>query len=214
MPKDASLFCCDLPGYGQSPSPGAWSFDGIMEPIEAAFRAQFDRPVAVVGFCSGAAFACALAARFPERVERLVLIDPFAYAPWYFRLFLKGEFGRRAYMSTFNSPLGKRITNWVLRKRQRSDEDFTQAFGKLNHEVVLNYLRALASIDARVLAGGLRLPVVLTRGENTFGAVRKSILILSELWPQARVETLRNVGHLPLVKGRRQIQSILFGNKE
>ncbi len=76
------------------------------------------------------------------------MIDPFAFVPWYFRLFLAGGFGRRAYATTFQSAAGRAVTDRILKRMQRSGEDFTRAFESLDHEVTLQYLRLLNTLDA------------------------------------------------------------------
>lgn len=64
--------CVDLPGHRQAPLPSAPGVAGFDETI-AALAAAIDRRSVVIGYSQGARLALALAARFPERVERLVL---------------------------------------------------------------------------------------------------------------------------------------------
>ncbi len=210
LPAGFRLLSPDLPGYGQSPPPERWDVTGIVDGIEKALRAREAFPCVLAGFCSGAALA-ALLARRGGAAERLVMIDPFAFVPWYFRLFLAGGFGRRAYAATFRSAAGRAVTDRILKKMQRSDEDFTRAFESLDHDVALHYLALLNTLDARRELEGLAIPVDIICGERTFGAVRRSVEIYSRLLPGARVHVLRGSGHLPMVRGAEQIARILAG---
>ncbi len=214
LPKDARLLSFDLPGYGDSPAPEIWDLDAIAAALEQELELHTDRrPCTLIGFCSGSVFALLLARRKPESVERIALIDPFAYVPWYFRIFLWGEFGRRAYAVTFQSGTGRAVADRIVRWAQKQDADFTAAFRDMNHATVRKYLAMFDRIDMRKFRD-LRAPIDLFYGESTFAEVRKSVAWYCELWPHARKSVLRDVGHLPLLKGARQLASAIFDQEE
>ncbi|UCF95298.1 MAG: alpha/beta fold hydrolase, partial [Desulfobacterales bacterium] len=131
MPADVCVLSVDLPGYGKSPKPTRWSLAAIVDEVCAAPEIQGAELITLVGFCSGAIFALLVAARDPARVRRVVMIDPFAFIPWYFRIFLAGKLGRRAYHTTFQTRMGRAITDWVFKRMQVTDADFTRAFTML-----------------------------------------------------------------------------------
>src|SRR5262245_37234101 len=93
LPAGVALYSADLPGYGRSPAPRRWELSDITDEIERAIAAV-DSPVTVIGNCSGAVFALLAAERLEGRIDRLILIDPFAYLPLYFRIFLHKRIGR------------------------------------------------------------------------------------------------------------------------
>ncbi len=211
LPPDVLLLSADLPGYGRSPKPPRWEMGTILDEILGEIRARELRDVTLVGFCSGAVIALLLAQRVPDRVRRIVMIEPFAFLPWYFRLFVAGAFGRHAYRTTFASPLGRRITTWVLRRRQSTDDDFMGAFGRIDHETTQEWLALFHRVGRAGQFAGLTMPIDIASGENTFAAVRESIREYQAIFPQARMHGLRHVGHLPLVRGARQLVPIVFG---
>jgi len=98
----------------------------------------------------------------------------------------------------------------MLKRFQTADADFTRAFVNLDHDVTLRYLELGARLNIHDRLADLRMDIDLLYGEHTFGAVRKSVEILRRLWPQAREVQLRGVGHLPMVKGARQLAAIIF----
>ncbi len=59
--------CVDLPGHGAAPLATSWD-DAVAELVSL-----LDEPTVLVGYSQGARLALAVAARAPERVERLVL---------------------------------------------------------------------------------------------------------------------------------------------
>jgi pimeloyl-ACP methyl ester carboxylesterase len=181
-----------------------------VDQVCAAPEIQGAGPITLVGFCSGAIFALLVAARDPARVRRVVMIDPFAFIPWYFRIFLAGKLGRRAYHTTFQTRMGRAITDWVFKRMQVTDADFTQAFAMLDHEVTLRYLQLLSTIDLHKQFRNLSLAIEIIHGEHTFHAVRHSADIYCKLWPQSQVRILAGVGHLPMIKGARQLSEIIF----
>jgi hypothetical protein len=138
------------------------------------------------------------------------MIDPFAFLPWYFRLFTAGRLGQRAYKAAFISPKGRRVVNRILQRLQKNDTDFTAAFENVDHEVALHYLRLFHHFGSLEPYRALRIPVDIVHGETTFGAVHRSVGVFSGLWPQAQTHMLRRIGHLPLVLGAEQLVSILF----
>jgi pimeloyl-ACP methyl ester carboxylesterase len=213
LPQDTRLLCPDLPGYGASPGPGAWDLDAIAADMGRELELRLGmQPRTLIGFCSGAVFPLILARRMPETVGRVVMIDPFASVPWYFRIFLRGEFGRRAYSATFQSQAGRAVTDWVVRHIQRQDESFTSAFRDIDHEAVRRYLCLFNRFDVGRFRD-LAVATDILYGERTFAEVRRSVERLCELWPHARKFELRGVGHLPLVRGSRQIAAVVFSRE-
>lgn len=210
VPATHRVVSVDLPGYGGTSKPSRWALAEIVRALGEQLDA-LPPPVTLAGYCSGAALAMMVARGREARVARLVLIDPLAFVPWYFRLFTWGEFGRRAYQTTFGRRMGRAATDRILQARQKTDASFTGAFADLDPEVTLAYLRMFRGAEDLAPYAGYRMPVDLCRGEHTFEAVDTSVRRLQALWPQARVHILRGTGHLPMVKGAAALRAILFG---
>ena len=120
VPDTASLYAADLPGCGLSSAPREWTVGGVVEEIVGAVRELGAPRVTLVGNCGGAVLALLAARELGERAGRVLMIDPFAYLPRYFKLFNAGEFGWRAYEATFANPFGRWLTNQSLRGRRGS----------------------------------------------------------------------------------------------
>jgi hypothetical protein len=80
------------------------------------------------GNCSGAILGLLAYEMIPSRIRRFVLIDPFAFLPWYFKVFVHPSFGRLAYHSP--SPtrlaLGRQLS---LKNRRAADSDLQDRSG-------------------------------------------------------------------------------------
>lgn len=210
MPSGVALYCADMPGYGRSVAPREWSLRAIAEEIAEAISSIDAPAVTVIGNCSGAIFGLLAAERVTGRVERLVLIDPFAFVPWYFNLFIERSWGRYAYNSTFANPVGRWITNLSLRGRRSQDSDLTRSFKSVNHETAYRYLELMSKIGGVSRFAALRMPIDIVYGERTFGAVKKSVAMWQAAWPHARAFELEGAGHLPIGEATVRLSEIAF----
>jgi lipase len=70
---DFHVLAPDLVGHGSSPYEPPWSIEAHLDAIVATVG---DEPAILVGHSFGARLAFELAARAPDRVDRLVLLDP------------------------------------------------------------------------------------------------------------------------------------------
>ena len=214
IPAHASLYTADLPGCGQSPPPREWSSAAIVEEVVEAARSLKATRLNLVGNCGGAVFALLAAKALGELAVRLTMIDPFAYLPRYFRLFLAGDFGRRAYHATFATPLGRWLTNQALTSRREVGSDLTATFAGADHEAARRYLSIFDEIGGVEIFRGMETPVEILYGEKTFGAVRRSLALWRDVLPHARVRVLKGAGHLPLEEATAQVAKEVFGTAE
>lgn len=210
VPEDSVLYSVDLPGYGLSPKPAAWTLAAMADALADVMGDVSREPVTLLGYCGGGNLAMMAALRVPERVARLVLIDPFAYMPLYFKVFTWGEFGRRAYRSTFANPLGRYFTNAALRKKRTGESSLTKSFVDVDHDFIVEVLRAFREVPHWDTFAGLTMPIDLVYGERSFAAVKQSAAIWKTVWPQARCYELANAGHSPLVEATEELAAIAF----
>lgn len=211
VPDTASLYAADLPGCGDSSAPREWTVDAVVEEIVGAVRELEASDVTLVGNCGGAVFALLAARELSEQVKCVVMIDPFAYLPRYFKLFNAGEFGRRAYAATFANPVGRWLTNQSLRGRRAGAGDLTASFAEVDHEAARRYLALYEEVGGVEVFRGFGAPVEIAYGERTFGAVKRSLALWREVLPRARVRELKGAGHQPFVEATAQVAEAVFG---
>ena len=210
LPSHISLYAVDLPGCGASEPPSEWTLHSVAEELANAIE-QLSKPapVTIVGNCSGALLGLQATALTPNAVERLVLIDPLAWWPWYFRVFAVPGFGKYAYATAFANPVGRWIANTGLRSKRRNDTDLTEGFATVRHDVNLHYLRILREIPTPESFAGITAPINIAFGSHTFGAVRESAKCWKTIWPQAELHELDGAGHLPLREAPEAISKII-----
>lgn len=217
LPDEATLFSLDLPGCGASPEPREWTSSAIGAEISAAIRSIGAEQLTLIGSCSGGLYGLVAAREDEEirrRIRRFVLIDPYAFFPWYFRIFIDERLGRigwYAYSTTFANPVGRMMANLSLRRHRTAESDLTRSFSSVNHLVAYRYLKMLAEIPDVTWFSDFRMAVDLVCGEKTFGAARESARRWQSVWPQARAHTLAGAGHLPLDEAVEELSRIVFG---
>ena len=216
LPAGATLVAPDLPGCGRSPAPARWTLGEVASAIARSMVEECRGPSVVVGNCSGGLLALSALLRLLRTgpalpVERLVLIDPFAYWPWYFRVFLAKGWGRHAYAAAFANPLGRWMTNLSLSSRRRSGTNLTEGFASADHGALWNYLSLFRELGSVEQFGALRMPVAIVHGERTFQAVRRSVAHWKRIWPHAAVWSLPAAGHLPIREAAWELSRVIFG---
>jgi len=216
LPPDATLYAPDLPGCGATPPPERWTLGAIAGELAGLLRALARPSLTLIGNCSGALLGLAAALRLLEtgeicRLERLVLIDPFAYWPWYFRVFVSESIGRYAFAAAFGNPAGRRLVNAALAANRRPETDLTEGFTARSAGIARAYLRVLAEIRGPEQFAPVAMPIELLHGERTFGAVRRSAQIFARIWPQARIRVVAGAGHLPILEAPQAVAEVAFG---
>jgi len=213
LPSDATFISFDLPGCGRSEKPLEWTLEALAHEIADGISSAGHSGITLVGNCSGAILGLLAAPRLGEKLERLVLIDPFAYTPWYFRIFVETSIGRYAYYSTFANPIGRWITNLSLRDHRMGESDLTESFGEVDHDVAYAYLKLLTSIDGIERFRSIRQPVTIVYGARTFGAIRHSVAMWRDLWPQAVAVELSGAAHLPIQEDPEGVSRVIFASR-
>ena len=215
LPEAVSFYSFDLPGCGKSPKPKVWEIRSVARSIAEEVAALGKEKVTLVGSCTGGLMALFVARELLEMgrggvVGRLVMIDPFAVCPWYFRIFLTPLFGPLMYGVTFANPLGRWITDLFLKERRGSDVSLTESFVRVDHRVSLATLRMFERAGEPEQFRGMDIPVEIIRGEKTFTAVKEAVERWKGVWPAMPVHILAGVGHLPIEEASEAVRKIVF----
>jgi pimeloyl-ACP methyl ester carboxylesterase len=182
----------------------------LAEPLVQAMHAFGLAGATLVGNCAGAIVALE-AARLGAPVRRLVLVDPFAFVPWYFGLLTRGWLGRLFYRLTFANPLGRWIGKVVLGSKRSDSTDLFGGFSTVRHADTWSFLHLLCTEPRIDRYAELEVPIDVVHGERTFRAVMRSAETFRMTWPnRCRVFTVAGAGHLPIQEAPRAIAEIGF----
>ncbi|MEO1272449.1 MAG: alpha/beta hydrolase [Myxococcota bacterium] len=183
LPEGVGLVAPDMPGHGRSSLLDPWTREELVATLCEGLEPHVQLPMTLIGNCSGALAALMLATERPDWVERLILIEPFAYMPWYFRVFMTPALGRLFYATAFENPLGRWIVDQTAGARNGEEGDLAASFDALDPRVPLLNLQMLSQMGQPDDYAQLALPIDLVYGSRTFAAVRESIDIWQEVGP-------------------------------
>ena len=218
IPDNAVFYSADLPGTGKSPALKDLTIENLAAAIAEGIQSLSHSQITILGSCSGGLFGLfavkhLLETGQPELVKRIVIIDPYAYFPWYFNIFVApqmGKIGWYAYYTTFANPIGRWMTNLSLRKHRANDAHLTRSFAETNHQTTYRYLQLLVEGGGAKQFNCIPIPIVIVYGEKTFSAVRKSLSLWKEILPNVTFLELNGAGHLPIEEATSDLANILF----
>jgi len=77
--RQMRAYAVDLPGFGQTPLPADWgaSLSGMMDAVMKCLDQQHISQTSLVGSSMGGSLALGIAGRYPERVSKIVLLNPY-----------------------------------------------------------------------------------------------------------------------------------------
>ena len=184
----------DLPGFGASdPVPAVWGSEEYLATITRLLDQLGVRRASFVGHSRGGHFAFAFAARNPDRVDRLVLIDSAGIrgrrnAAYRARV-LAFKAGRRVLQSR---PLAgaRGAPLRALFERRFGSDDYRAASGPLRGTLV-----RLVNEDARHLLSSVRAPTLLIWGERDDATPLVDGQLMERLIPDAGLVVFPGAGH-------------------
>lgn len=202
----------DLPGFGKSPLPEAWeeSLSGMIDAAVQFLDARGLLKVSIVGSSMGGGIALGLAGRHPERVDRIVLLNPYGFPstpyavevarsriagrllPFLLREKALKRCARSIFLRSLYDPqlitdvLIERVTAPFATLRQRRD--------------LFRFLRGISAAEMKdidALLPRIEHPVLILWGENDRWLPIDHARRLHQRLRNSRMITLPACGHLP-----------------
>ena len=184
----------DLPGFGESdPLPAVWGSEEYLGCLTRLLDQLGVQRVSFVGHSRGGHFSFAFAARHPDRVDRLVLIDSAGIrgrrgAAYQARV-LAFRAGRRVLRSRpLAGPRGAPLR--ALFERRFGSDDYRAASGPLRGTLV-----RLVNEDARHLLPAVKAPTLLIWGELDDATPLVDGQLMERLIPDAGLVVFPGAGH-------------------
>ena len=215
LSQNFKVYALDLPGFGKSPLPSDWpeSLSGITEHL-IAFLDDLDlERISLVGNSMGGSLSLALTQKYPERIHKIALLNPYGLPevpqavfsarrktlgtilPYLLRagamkLCIKGIFSRSLYEQSLLTPTRiKRIA---------------EPFSSLKQlKSLFRFLRAISpeqiqEIDRRL--GEIRQAVLILWGTEDGWLTETHWQHLENRLPSAQVKKIEACGHLPQIE--------------
>jgi pimeloyl-ACP methyl ester carboxylesterase len=201
------VLAIDLPGFGYSDKGNHhYSPDNFARVLDAAVRRHAPRPFALIGHSMGGAVALAYVAAYPQRVNRLVLVDAAGvlhrsvYAEFLARAGAQRAIGMDSpWFESVVRAIQFRMENFPVRSdlvlenadvRQRllrGDPNAISAFALVEHD----FSQSLRAIRAPTL--------VIWGADDAIAPLRTGQALASAI-PRARLVVLEGAGHAPMLQ--------------
>lgn len=200
--EHSHVFAVDQRNHGESPHRDRFDYDAMAEDARDFILEHTDGSATLLGHSMGGKTAMQTALRFPEVVDRLIVVDmaPRSYPPSHQPIIEAlqnidpSEYSDR---SAIDDALAEDIPAFGIRqfllKNLAYDTDTETYRWKMNLPVIAeNYDRV---IDAVTVEKPFDKPAVFIRGANSSYVQDDDMDQILELFPQAELVTIENAGH-------------------
>ena len=208
------VYAIDLPGFGKSPLPKAWeeSLSGMVEAVVSFLDWKRIEKISIVGNSMGAGVALGVAGRHPERVERVVLVNPYGFpSPPLAVEVARSRILGKLLPYLLSEPALKRCARTIFSRSLHDARLITDAlverviapFATLRRRRELfRFLRAISTEEMReidALLPQIRQPVLILWGEDDRWLPIDHANRLHRQLPDSRLITIPDCGHLPQI---------------
>jgi pimeloyl-ACP methyl ester carboxylesterase len=214
------VFALDLRNHGHSPHLAEMSFDVMVEDVIAWMDAQGIARTTLMGHSMGGKVAMLLACRYPERVERLVVVDispsdHFVGHRAEFTAMMALDLSRLQSRTEAETQFEQAVESWGMRKflvtnLERGEDG---AWRWLINLPVLN--AALPALEKNSLREDDRFDgptLFIVGGRSTF-VLPKDHAVIRGHFPRAEIEILPTSGHNPHMEVRAEFVRAILGRR-
>ena len=213
-------YAIDLPGFGKSILPDRWddSLTGMIDSVAAFLDERGIAAVSLVGSSMGGSLSLAIAAKHPERVHRIVLLNPYGLpelpmaaaaaggliSGTMLPYLLRKEMLKRSARTIFSRSLYDQglLTDDLI-------DQATLPFSSLQQRKNLfRFLKGITSKEIRkidALLPEVKQPVLILWGENDRWLSDQHYIRLRHRLPNNRVVKIPRCGHLPQMDKPREV---------
>lgn len=210
------VFMIDQRNHGRSPNSDDHSYEALKEDLAGFFNQHHIEKAILIGHSMGGKTAMAFAADYPEKIEKLVIVD---IAPKdYFRLndesqyylhksimqaMLELDFSSMETRKDIENYLSQRIDSlsivqFLLKNVHRNKE--THRFEwRINVRVLYDHLDEIVSgVNERWFEDRkpiFNYPVLFIKGENSKYIQPEDYPIIKEIYPDAAIKVIPDAGH-------------------
>lgn len=203
----------DFPGHGETPAPASgYSIGDLSAQLRDVLDAEGVPRASVAGISLGGLVAQHFAAVYPERLERLVLVDTTPRysdalrAMWAERA---ATARRKGVSAMSEAPLGIWFTPAFVAADAEAVRYVRGCFERASREGYALASEALACADLRLLARSIAAPTLVVCGSEDIPEFVEAARWLADTIPDARLEWLPNARHASLLEQPEAFNALL-----
>jgi pimeloyl-ACP methyl ester carboxylesterase len=172
------------PGYGNSSPLPNFSIEDFVEIGKKFILSMGHTSATLVGNCLGGNVAMELVRLYPGMVERLIIIELYAYFPRYLQLLLVPGFNKILYRMVFKTRFGFNLLNSFMPLQETNNNSGSMytwdGFNRTPVESALGFLKAVHRFSKKIRkiyteSYRTNLPVIYIEGGRSFGPVKDFI---------------------------------------
>lgn len=195
------VFLVDQRNHGRSPHTAAFSYDILVDDLKDFAQWQGLEKFYLIGHSMGGKVAMKFAERYPEILEKLVVVDiaPRYYSPHHQQImegFKSVDLKRMKTRAEADEAMARIIPEWdvrqfLLKNLYRDDN------GNFSWRINLPVLeKAVENIgEAFSPLQPVEIPTLFVKGSNSRYISEKDVLDIKTLFKNSRIETIENAGH-------------------
>jgi 3-oxoadipate enol-lactonase len=215
LKKSFTVIAFDLPGHGRSPvaNDGDYSFESMSQDIVSLLNHVGVPRASVVGISIGGEIAQVFAAKFPERVDKLVLCSTACYtspqraAVWQERIAAVADGG----MSEIASGAADR---WFTPQYRAANphvvDNVRRRLTALDPDVYTGLARTIQKMDLRPLLRKLNCSTLVICGDQDGNTGPDVAAMIAQCIPGAKLAVLAGVGHFPNLEAPASFERLLL----
>jgi pimeloyl-ACP methyl ester carboxylesterase len=197
------------PGYGGSTPLPHFSFEDFIELGRKYIQKLNLGKITLVGNCLGGNIAMEVVARYPELIERLILIEVHAYFPKYLLPLLIPKLNKLIYRTVFKTGTGFNFLNSFLPLQQSNGNNgwlYTwEGFERTRIDSALDFLAAIHRFSKGRFAAYLEnyrteVPVFYVEGGRSFGPIGEFGKLVHIYFKNLTVISIPESLHNPVVE--------------
>ncbi len=205
----------DLPGFGQSPPlPTEATIQGYLELLASLVRELSDQPAVLIGHSMGGMISVSLTLRYPDLVERMVLLCPTISGKlsMFINMFMSPFVFMERFVLTRKlvetlEPQMLSLTDRLLRPalfadrsgitRQEYERIRADARRRGQGRVRAECFKAMRDNDLRGKLGQIETPALVIWGMEDNTVPLRDASVVAKEWPDADLRVIPNAGHWP-----------------
>lgn len=201
--KNYCIYALDLPGFGDSPPTlKHYSINEYTELLKDFMGKLNIKKTVLVGHSMGGAIALDFIEKYPNKVEKLVLIDTLIKkVPFILKFLLIPFIGKKLHNFTIKNYYYLKYTGWALfHNKKVYNEKIIHAVLKTNSFASLNSLKSYNKTNFTLICNKIKVPVFIVIGDRTIFIMKRHAKLLKKNIKNSEIILIKNSKHAPMME--------------